>query len=134
MSSTITSNVDLVRSGYEAFAKGDVPSVLAIIDPNVEWIEAEGFPTAGTYRGHDAVVNGVFMPLITEWDGFSVKPHDFIVGGDRVVAMGRYSGTYKATGKAMSCDFAHVWTLAGGRVVLFYQYVDSALVQAAMQP
>jgi ketosteroid isomerase-like protein len=34
----------------------------------------------------------------------------------------------------MSAAFAHVWTLRNGKAIRFRQYVDSALVQAAMQP
>jgi ketosteroid isomerase-like protein len=127
-------NTDIVRGAYEAIGRGDVPSVLATLDPQVEWIEADGFPTRGTYVGPDAVVNGVFGPLMTEWDGFNVVPDEFIDGGDTVVSLGRYSGTYKGTGKAMSAAFAHVWTLRDGKAIRFRQYVDSALVQAAMQP
>ncbi len=130
----MSANTDLVSGLYASFAKGDVPGVLAGLDPEIEWIEAEGFPTAGTYRGHDAVVSGVFVPLTTEWDGFSVLPDEFIDGGDTVVTLGRYTGTYTGTGKAMSCAFAHVWTLRDGSAVRFRQYVDSALVQEAMRP
>jgi ketosteroid isomerase-like protein len=86
-------NSDLVNSLYEAFARGDVPAVLAGLDNAVEWREAEGFPTAGTYVGHDAVVQGVFMPLVTDWDGFAVKPEGFVGEGDRVISYGTYSGT-----------------------------------------
>ena len=130
----MATNADLIRGVYEAFAEGDLPGVLAMLDPQVEWTEAEGIPYAGTYRGPDAVVAGVFGPLLAEWDGFRVAPDEFVDGGDTVVAQGRYSGTYKETGKAMSCAFAHVWTLRGGKVVRFRQHVDSALFQAAMQP
>jgi hypothetical protein len=35
---------------------------------DLEWTEAEGFPTAGAYRGHEAVVQGVFMPLGEEYE------------------------------------------------------------------
>lgn len=128
----MSANADRVRDAYQAFARGDVPSILAFLDPQIEWAEAEGFPTAGTYHGHDSVVNGVFVPLTTEWDGFSVVPGEFIDAGDTIVALGRYSGTFKETGKSMSCDFAHVWTVRDGKAVRFRQYVDSALVQAAM--
>lgn len=38
------SNVEIVKSVYEAFGRGDVPSVLAAIDPRIEWSEAEGNP------------------------------------------------------------------------------------------
>jgi len=35
-------NVDLVRSLYESFAKGDVPAVIAAMDSRIEWNEGDG--------------------------------------------------------------------------------------------
>jgi ketosteroid isomerase-like protein len=32
-----SANADTVRSGYEAFAAGDVPKVLGLFDPAIEW-------------------------------------------------------------------------------------------------
>ena len=32
-------NVAVVRSVYENFGKGDIPAVLAALDPEIEWIE-----------------------------------------------------------------------------------------------
>ncbi len=130
----MSANEDLIRSLYDAFARGDVPTVLGAFDPDITWTDAEGFPTAGTYHGPDAVLNRVFMPLVQDWDGFTVAPHDFIDGGNRIVSLGRYSGTNKATGKAFDADFAHVWTVGDGKVTQFYQYVDSAIVQDALKP
>jgi uncharacterized protein len=34
-------NVALVRGVYEAFAKGDVQTVVGVLDGKVEWYEAE---------------------------------------------------------------------------------------------
>ena len=127
------SNVNAVKGVYDAFASGDVPAVLGFLSSDVEWTEAEGFPLGGTYRGPDAVLSGVFMRLGTEWDGFAAVPHELIDGGDTVVALGRYSGTYRATGKGFEADFAHVWKMRDGKVVRFIQYVDSLLVYRATQ-
>lgn len=130
----MSANSDVILSLYDAFARGDVPTVLAGLDADVSWTEAEGFPYHGTYHGPDAVLNGVFVRLGAEWVGFKVLPQEHIDGGDKIVSCGRYSGTFKATGKSFDAAFAHVWTLRGGKVVGFYQYVDTAIVQAAMQP
>ena len=54
-------NIDVVKGLYQAFAKGDIQSVLAALNPNVEWTEAEGFPSGGTYRGPEAVLKNVFI-------------------------------------------------------------------------
>lgn len=127
------SDLNKIKSVYEAFAKGDIPSVLAVLSSDIEWTEAEGFPYGGTYRGPKAVLEGVFMRLGTEWQGFAAVPHEFIDGGATIVALGKYSGVYKATNKSFQADFAHVWKLREGRAVRFVQYVDTLLVHRALE-
>ena len=72
------------------------------------------------------------MRLGSEWNGFACVPHEFIDGGDTIVALGKYSGTYKATNKSFEADFAHVWKLREGKAVRFVQYVDTLLVHRAV--
>ena len=127
------SNLKLVQSVYDAFGKGDIPTVLGSLSPEVQWTEAEGFPYGGTYVGPDAVLEGVFMRLGTEWEGFSAVPEEFIDGGETVVALGKYGGTYKATGKSFQANFAHVWKVREGQAVRFIQYVDTLVVHRALQ-
>jgi uncharacterized protein len=127
------SNLNAVQNLYDAFAKGDVPSVLGFLSPDIAWTEAEGFPYGGTYHGPNAVLEGVFMRLGAEWDAFAAVPDEYIDGGDSVVAMGKYSGTYKATGKSFQANFAHVWKIQDGKAIRFVQYVDTLLVNRALQ-
>jgi uncharacterized protein len=122
-----------VRGVYEAFARGDVAGALAVLAPDVSWVEAEGFPYGGTYVGPSAVLEGVFKRLATEWDGFSAVPHEFVAQGDTVVALGEYGGTYKKTGKRFSAPFAHVWSFRNGKVAKFRQYTDTVVVRSAMK-
>jgi uncharacterized protein len=126
-------NLDSVKSIYQAFAKGDIPTVLGLLSRDIAWTEAEGFPYAGTYHGPNSVLTGVFMRLGTEWDGFAAVADEFIDGGDTIVALGKYSGTYKATGKSFQANFAHVWKVQDGKATQFTQHVDTLLVHRAMQ-
>jgi ketosteroid isomerase-like protein len=129
----MAANVEIVKGVYDALTAGNLEGALGVLDPEISWTEAEGFPYAGTYTGTDAVVENVFARLGSEWDPFRVAASEFIDGGDQVVTLGRYSGMYKATGKSFEADFAHVWTLRDGKAVRFRQYVDSALVQEALR-
>lgn len=125
--------LDAVHGVYDAFAKGDIPAVLGFLAPDIEWTEAEGFPYGGTYKGPNAVLEGVFMRLGTEWDGYSAVPDEFIDAGDTVVVLGKYSGKYKATGKSFQANFAHVWNVREGKAFKFRQYTDTLKVQEALQ-
>lgn len=128
----MTTNAEMIRNNYDAFARGDIDIVLAALDPKIEWTEAAGFPYAGTYTGPDAVLTGVFARLGTEWDGFEAVPDRIVVDEETVVAIGTYSGTFKATGRSFAARFAHVWELHAGLVVRFEQVVDTAIVREAL--
>lgn len=121
-------NADVIRDLYQAFATGNIPAVLGAMDPGIEWNEAENFPYAdgNPYKGPNAVLEGVFMRLGGEWDGFGAVPETVLDAGDVVVGLGRYTGTNKATGIALNAQFAHVWWLSGGKVTRFQQYTDTA--------
>jgi uncharacterized protein len=120
-------NLETVRGIYEAFDRGDIPKVLGQMEHNIEWNEAENFIYAdrNPYLGPQAVLEGVFMRLGSEWDGFTVTPEEWLDAGNRVVVLGNYRGTHKATGKSVQAQFAHVWGVKQGRVVRFQQYTDT---------
>ena len=129
----MTQHIDAIKNLYSAFAQGDVPAVLAALAANISWTEAEGFPYGGTYIGPDAVLQNVFMKLGTEWDNYRAVSHELIGNADTVVALGEYSGTYKATGKSFKAPFVHVWRFSGGKIVSFVQHTDTAVVQRALR-
>jgi len=128
-------NVSLVKSLYEAFARGEIPTVLGAMSPDIRLHEAEGNPYrpgGEAFVGPDAVLSELFVKLGEEWDGFSIHPRAFHGAGDTVVVEARYGGTYKATGKSLDAQVCHVWNLEDGKVTRFQQYVDTAQLRLVM--
>ncbi len=128
-------NVRVVRNLYESFAKGDIPAVLSSFDPNIEWIAAENSPYAGSepYVGPTAVLENVIMRIGTDWDNFSIRVDELIDAGEKVIMLGYYSGAHKSTGKQMLTQVAHIWTLAGSKLVKFQQYTDTKQLMEATE-
>ncbi len=124
----------MIKGLHAAFARGDVPTVLAALAPDVRWVEAEGGPYGGLSVGPQAVLENVFMKLGGEWDGFAAVPEEFVALGETVVALGQYSATYKATGRSFRAPFAHVWKLKNGKIKNFRQHTDTAIHLRPMQP
>jgi ketosteroid isomerase-like protein len=122
-----TSNADLIRAIYSAFAVGDVAGVLGRMSPDIVWNEAENFPYAdgNPYIGPDAIASGVFARCIGEWDGFAVVPEEFLDAGHAIVVSGRYRGTFKATSRPQNTQFVHIWRIAGSKAVRFQQHADT---------
>ena len=125
-------NIAFVRSLYEAFGKGDVPTVLAGFADDIEWNEAEGMPYGGQYHGPEAVAENVFGPITNDIDDFDVTPEEILADGDRVVVLLTYTGTAKESGNKLSMPAAHVWTVRDGKIAMFRQLADSATFNAAL--
>ena len=125
---------DCARRFYDAVARGDVPSVLDSLHPQLRWTEADGFPYfSGTWTSPQEVVEKLLVPLMRDWDGFAAVPQEFLAQDDVVVTFGVYSGTNKATGKAMRAPFAHRWEVRDGRLARFDMFTDTLLVDRAMR-
>ena len=116
-----------VQAGYDGLSKGDPGPLFGLMDPKIEWTEAEGWPLySGTLVGPQAVVEGVFMRLGEIGDNFSVTIAQLVAEDDTVEALGTYSWNRKGSGEPAEVKIAHVWTLAGGKVTRFQQHVDTA--------
>jgi len=124
-------DVDTVRGAYEAFARGDVPAVLGIMDAEVEWKEPGGGNSpSGTFNGPDTVGSEVFGSIQANFDEFSAEPSDFSDDGDRVVVRGRFKGKNK-NGAQLDTGFEHVFEMRDGKVVRFENKPDIAEAWAA---
>ena len=129
------SNIRFAKDLYAAFARGDIPAVLAGFDPEVEWRQAEGNPyqpDGAAWVGPQVILEKLFMRLGSEWDGFAVNVRTLHDAGEHVVMEGRYTGTYKATGKSIDAQMCHVLRFRDGKLVRFQQYVDTGQLQAAL--
>ncbi len=121
------SALDLVKRSYAAFDRDDMDAVLADMDTEIVWEQAQGLPHGGFYHGVEEVRRNVFDPLDEQWwDEFSAVPAEFLDAGGEVIVIGRYLGVAKGTGKQLDVPFVHIWTVRGERAVRFRQFLDTA--------
>ena len=121
-------NIDIVKLAYSCFATGNMPGVLALFDPAIEWNECKGMPFVkgdGIYKGIEAIVTNVFMNLPVYFDGFNIAVNQIFGADDKVVMVGYYQGTNKATGNSFKANATHVWTIKNGKFVYLFQAVDT---------
>jgi len=124
-------NVELVKQAYSNFATGNVPEVLAIFDEGIEWHECKGMPFVkndGLFVGHEAVVTNVFMNIPVYFDGFNIAVDEIFGTDNKVVMVGYYEGTNKATGNSFKANATHVWTVKNGKLTHFFQAVDTVTI------
>lgn len=129
----IDSPADVVRRQYLASAAGDLTALRATLAPDVEWTEMAGFPLAGTYRTPEGVTANVMEKLAADWDEWTAHDDLYVVDGENVVVLARYTARHKTTGKDLAVRVAHHFVVRGGLIVRFEQFVDTALVRDAAQ-
>lgn len=118
-------DVATLRGGYEAFNRADIPAVLAIFDPQIEWTEpGGGNAPRGTFHGAEGVANDVFATVPVNFDEFQAQPEQFIDAGDHLVVVGRFRGRSKS-GQQFDLPFAHVWAMQGGKATQFHNYLQA---------
>lgn len=127
-------NTQVVQDAYAAFGRGDVQALLAQLDDSITWQPVTGagthVPTAGLRKGKAAV--GEFFKTLAQSITFSAfEPREFVAQGDKVVALGHYSGKSISTGRTFDADWVMIFTVKNGKVVDFKEFTDSAQLNAA---
>ena len=126
-----SSPAEVVRRQYLASAAGDLEALRATLAPDVEWTEMAGFPLAGTYRTPETVTESVMERLGSEWAAWTAHDDTYVVDGENVVVLARYTATHRSTAKPLDVRVAHHFVVRGGLIVRFEQFVDTALVRDA---
>jgi ketosteroid isomerase-like protein len=128
------SNIEILKDTYAAFGRGDVAAILRDVDPNIEWDVAgpKEIPWAGSSRGHDGVTK-FFATIDAEAEVQSFEPQNFIADGDKVVVLGSEKIRSKRTGRTYEANWAHVFTVVGGKIVKFREYTDTSAIASAFR-
>jgi ketosteroid isomerase-like protein len=125
-------NIQIAKKAYADFGRGDIPAMLAAVDENVVWITPDiGQAPGGTYRGRAGVAQ-FFQQVSETWEFQAFEPREYIASGDRLVVLGSYAFTSRATGRSGSCEWAMVWKVRDGKVVHFQEYTDTAVLRGAL--
>ena len=129
-----TTNLEIVRSGYEKFGSGDISGLLALFTSDIKWSvpEIENAPFGGLRRGTEEVAR-FFQELSSAEDITSFEPHEFIAQNDRVVVLGRSEVTVRETNRDYATDWVHVFRLKDGKVTEFLEFFDNAAATRAFQ-
>jgi ketosteroid isomerase-like protein len=115
-------NVEVAKRVIDAFNRGDMDEVFALLDPNVRWTTADDEPDPQTYVGHEGV-RQLIASLLDIWEqGFTVKAHEFIDLGDIVVMPFTAPVQARGSGVALNAEETHVFTMHRGKIVRVREY------------
>lgn len=125
-------NIEIVQEMYRAFRTADYAAFEAICTPDLEWIQMPGFPGGATWRGPQAVIEGVFRGNDGRWEGFGFDIAEYLDADTSVVVVGTYRGTHRTSGKSFSAPTVHICDIVDRRISCFRQFTDTKLICDAL--
>ena len=123
-------NADLIRGGWEAFARGDIDAAAATADESAEIIMPKSLPWGGTYSGPDGFKE-MIVKFMSNFEEVNPDPQAFLEAGDYVVVPVEGAGKTKS-GNEISEPSIWLYEVKGGKITRAQFYGDTAEVNAAI--
>ena len=107
-------NEDQLRRGYEAFANGDMDTLVSLWTDDIVWHSPGRSPLAGDYKGAEEIL-GLFAQLVERSGGtFSVELHDVLANDTHGVGLS--VGRAERNGKTLETKDAIVFHFRGDKI------------------
>ncbi|MFD0887873.1 nuclear transport factor 2 family protein [Streptosporangium algeriense] len=121
-------NVNAVDRLYRGFAARAPEEILGALHPEFVGTVSPGMPlgVGGTHRGPEAMLRDCWAVVFSHLDSTPCAEEQVWSGPERVVVLGHYRGTARATGRAHEAAFAHDLRLRDGLVAGLVQITDTA--------
>ncbi len=132
----MSQNVDRMMEGLAAMERGDLDAIVAMADPEVEFINPEHALEPGTRHGHDGLRVGLGA-MLEVFEDLRFKPERVVENGDHVVAFGNFWARGRGSGMEVGpTTFAVLATLRDGKMVRYEWFNDGedALRAAGLPP
>jgi ketosteroid isomerase-like protein len=132
-----SANLDLVRSIYAAWERGDYSSA-EWAHPDIEWIVAEG-PNPGSWTGPAGLAEG-WRRFLSTWDNLRAEADEYReIDDERVLVLSHGSGRGKTSGielRQLRTEGAALFHIRGGKVTRVVSYYDreNALADLGLTP
>jgi ketosteroid isomerase-like protein len=104
-------NVETVRAAFDAFSRGDMETLLGLMDPEIVVMQPPEVPDGTTLHGHAGVMEAI-AAWPEQWDDFQIEIAQIIDAGDHVAVRTHQRGRGKGSGVAVEDD---IWFVAGFR-------------------
>jgi uncharacterized protein len=115
-------NEELVRSGFEAFSKGDVDSLRELFDPDAVWHAPGRSPLSGDHRGVDAILGFFARTMELTGGSFRVELHDVVANDEHAVAL--YVARGEREGRTLEDRSVLVSHVRNGKLLETWQHSE----------
>ena len=124
-------NADTVKSGWEAFARGDLDAATATTSESAEIVVPESLPWGGTYTGPEGFKE-MIGKLVSNFDEVKPEPQEFLeADGGHVLVTVKGVGTTKS-GNELTGDSIWLYKVDDGKIEHAEFYGDTATAVNAL--
>ena len=124
-------NADTVKSGWEAFARGDLDAATATTSESAEIVVPESLPWGGTYTGPEGFKE-MIGKLVSNFDEVKPEPQEFLeADGGHVIVTVKGAGTTKS-GNELTGDSIWLYKVDDGKIEHAEFYGDTATAVKAL--
>ena len=107
-------NVEIVRRGFDAYQRGDIPAMLDLAAPDQVTYRAD--PDGATYHGPEGLLRAI-AEWVEDFDEFTATPEELIDANDhQVVVRVHQEAVGSQSGAPIEANFWFVYTLDDARV------------------
>ena len=127
----MAANLDTLKQGYEAFAKGDIETATESWAEDIVWEgpNSEDVPGGGEHAGKEAALQ-TLQEAVGAWDEFSLSPDEFYEGSDTVVVLGHANA--RKGDQSAETPIVHIWRFDDDGKVKRFQSLTDTLQSARM--
>jgi uncharacterized protein len=108
-------NLEIVKAAFDAWLRGDIDSMLELVDPEIVVVQPSDLPDAVTQHGRAGVLSAI-AAWPEEWDDFEIEIVRIVDAGDRVAVRTHQRGRGKGSGVAVEGETWFVFGFRNGRV------------------
>jgi ketosteroid isomerase-like protein len=116
-------NVEAMRRGFDAFARGDKAAWFETCDPEVEVAPVGDWPETDRIRGREAAWD-FFVAADEPWEPGQYELVEVIDAGDKVLARQRRDLRGKASGAEVKYDYWLVFTFRDAKALRLEWFAD----------
>lgn len=126
----LSANATVLYGAYDEFNRtGEIPEDL--FDPEVEFVQVDGFAGTGTNKGIEGVRN-VLSNLLANFESLKMRPRGVVAErGEEVLVLVSLAALAKGSRIQVKETMFHSWTMRNGRIARWRAFAEQDEARAA---
>jgi ketosteroid isomerase-like protein len=117
-----STNEELLRRGYAAFASGDLETVQSLFADDIVWHSGGANQLTGEYVGHDEVMG--YLLKLNEFTGgtFWIEVHEILANDMHGMVLVTVHG--ERDGQTLAAREVNIWHIEDGKAREFWSFAE----------